>query len=186
MTFAPEHSAQTLTMDTKNCLIVDDEQMIVTLISETLTTRGYRCVTASSGEQALEILAESSFDIMITDIQMSGITGIELTKAAKKLYEDLPIIVVTGFVEEYSYDEVIEAGAADFIRKPFSMLELETRMARIIRDANLLAVMRKRGKDLEAVSTLMIAGLQEEAYEKVEALREEIKRLKEDGSLKKE
>ena len=123
---------------------------------------------------------------MITDIQMPGMTGIELTKAVKKLYEDLPIIVVTGFVEEYSYDEVIEAGAADFIRKPFSILELETRMARIIRDANLLAVIKKRGKDLEAVSTLMIAGLQEEAYEKVEALREEIKRLKEDGIFKKE
>jgi len=173
-------------MDTQNCLVVDDEHVILSLISEALSSRGFTCVTASSGEQALAILAEASFDIMITDIQMPGMTGIELTKAVKKLYEDLPIIVVTGFVEEYSYDEVIEAGAADFIRKPFSILELETRMARIIRDANLLAVIKKRGKDLEAVSTLMIAGLQEEAYEKVEALREEIKRLKEDGIFKKE
>lgn len=167
-------------MDTKKCLIVDDEQIILSVISDCLNDRGYTCVTANSGEAAIKLLAESSFDIMITDIQMRGITGIELTKYAKKLYEAMPIIVMTGFSEDYSYNEVIEAGAADFLKKPFSMKELDTRITRVIRDNNIVNSLKKKGKDLEEISTLMIAGLQEEAYTKVEILEQEIKRLKEE------
>ena len=165
----------------RRCLIVDDEPMMCLLISDFLGSLGYQCVTAKSGEAAMEILAGAPFDIMITDIMMGGMTGIELTKKAKKLYESMPIIVMTGFSDEYSYDEVIDAGAADFLKKPFSMKELDTKLARVLRDVHLMAMLKKKGKELEEVSTLMIAGLQEEALKKVERLEEEIRRLKEES-----
>lgn len=173
-------------MENKKCLIVDDEEVMLKVVNAFLNTHGFACVTATSGEAALEILAKETFDIMITDIQMGGMTGIELTQRTKKLYAAMPVMVMTGFTEEYSYDQVIEAGAADFLRKPFSMKELNTRVARVIRDAELMAVIKKRGKDLEEVSTLMIAGLQDEALKKVQRLEEEIRRLKEESFFKKD
>jgi len=172
-------------MESKTCLIVDDERLILTMISDCLSNLGYTCTTATSAENALKILIHSSFDIMITDIQMAGMTGIELTRDAKQLYPTMPIIVMTGFTEEYSYDEVIEAGAADFLKKPFSMKELDTRVARVIRDMKLMALLKQKGKDLEEVSTLMIAGLQEEALKKITTLEEEIRHLKEENYSKK-
>ena len=172
-------------METKNCLIVDDEQIILSMISDCLGALGYSCVTATSAEAALTLLVHSSFDIMITDIQMAGMTGIELTRDAKQLYPTMPVIVMTGFTDEYSYDEVIEAGADDFLKKPFSIKELDTRVARVIRDVNLMSLIKQKSKELEEVSTLMIAGLQEEALEKIATLEQEIRHLKEESELKK-
>lgn len=172
-------------MENKTCLIVDDEPLIRTLISECLGNQGYTCVTATSAEEALKILVQSSFALMITDIQMAVMTGIELTREAKQLYPAMPVIVMTGFTEEYSYDEVIDAGAADFLKKPFSLKELDTRVARVLRDVKLVSLLKKKGKDLEEVSTLMIAGLQEEALKKIATLEEEIKHLKEESDDKK-
>ncbi len=173
-------------MTNKKCLIVDDEPVMLRVVNDSLSDFGFTCATATSGEAALEILAKEPFDIMITDIQMGGMTGIELTREAKMLYEDMPVIVMTGFTDEYSYEQVIEAGAADFLKKPFSMRELSTRVTRVIRDVDLMAVVKKRGKDLEEVSTLMIAGLQDEALERVQRLEKEIRRLKEEGYVNKE
>ena len=172
-------------MVSKRCLIVDDEPVIRTMVSDCLDNRGYACVIAKSAEIALELLAGSSFDIMITDIQMDGMTGIELTRMTRKLFPSMPVIVMTGFTDEYSYDEVVEAGAADFLKKPFSIKELDTRVARSIRDAQLISHVKKKGKDLEEVSTLMIAGLQEEALKKIATLEEEIRHLKEESYFKK-
>jgi DNA-binding NtrC family response regulator len=171
-------------MEEKKCLIVDDDELILSVAAKCLTDQGYSCVTAVSGESALSLLAEAPFSVMVTDIAMNGMTGLELTRRAKAQYAAMPIVIMTGFADEYSYDEVIAAGAADFLRKPFSMKELETRVARVTRDAELVSEVKKKGKDLEEVSNLMIAGLQEEALAKVKALEAEINRLKETYSIK--
>ena len=166
-------------MMNRKCLIVDDEPIMLRVINDCLAEFGFTCASVTSAEAALEILAAEPFDLMITDIQMGGMTGIELTREAKRLYEEMPVVVMTGFTDEYSYDQVVEAGAADFLKKPFSMKELGTRVTRVIRDSDLMAIIKKKGKDLEEISTLMIAGLQDEALEKVERLEEEVRRLKE-------
>jgi DNA-binding NtrC family response regulator len=161
------------------CLVVDDDRLILSLVAEFLETSGYICSTAESAEDALELLARRSFMLMITDLRLGGMNGLELTKRVKKIHPDMPIIVMTGYIDDHSYDEAIEAGAADFLKKPFTMNEVKTRVGRVVRDARLMALLKKKEKAIEEVSTMMIAGLQDEAFQKIAALEAEIARLKE-------
>lgn len=161
------------------CLIVDDDNLILSLVKEFLETSGYICATAISAESALKLLARRSFCLMITDLRLGGMNGLELTKRVKITHPDMPIIVMTGYIEDHSYDEAIEAGAADFLKKPFTMNEVKTRVGRVVRDARIMALLKKKERAIEEVSTMMIAGLQDEAYQKIAALEAEIARLKE-------
>lgn len=160
------------------CLIVDDDPMVLSVVKECLQSVGYTCAIAMSAENALDLLAESAFSLMITDLQMGAMDGIELTKRVKKSHPAMPIIVMTGYIDDHSYDEAIEAGAADFLKKPFTMNEIRTRVGRVVRDALIVGLLKKKEKDIEEISTMMIAGLQEEAHQKFVALEAEIARLK--------
>lgn len=112
-------------------IIVDDDVIILTMLKENLSRDGYRCETANSAEAALELVKESSFDIMLTDITLPGMKGFELTERAKGLRPDMAVIIMTGFVDDFSYDSAIEAGASDFIKKPFTIKELRARMEHV-------------------------------------------------------
>jgi len=161
-----------------SCLIVDDDSMILSLVRQFLQPMGYTCSIASSAESALELLEGKSFSLMITDLLMGGMDGLALTKHVKKLHPAMPIIVMTGFIDDHSYDEAIEAGAADFLKKPFTMNEIKTRVTRVMRDAQFIDVLKKKEKAMEEISTMMIAGLQDEAQKKLVLLEAEIARLK--------
>jgi diguanylate cyclase (GGDEF)-like protein len=76
---------------------------------------------------ALELVGTESFDIMITDIVLPEMNGLELTKKAKKVKPRMAIIIATGYIDAFSYDEAIEAGASDFLKKPFTVKELTAR-----------------------------------------------------------
>jgi diguanylate cyclase (GGDEF)-like protein len=91
------------------------------------------------GVDALEKLGEKQFDIVITDINMPRMDGIELTKQIKADYEDVDVVTVTGYETEYKYTDVMEIGASDFISKPFNINELEAKINRIIRERELRA-----------------------------------------------
>lgn len=165
-------------MEPPKCLIVDDESLILTMLTEFIGQLGYHCQTAISGEVALRLLVEGSYDLMITDISMGAMDGIELTRLAKELYPDMPIIIMTGFTDQYTYDAAIEAGAADFLKKPFTLREIQARIARIMRDMGTMAFLKRKEHELGTMSTEMISGLQEEVQQKLQVLEEEIARLK--------
>jgi two-component system cell cycle response regulator len=112
-------------------IIVDDDVILLTMLKENLVREGYRCETADSAETALELVRGSSFDIMLTDITLPGMKGFELTERAKNLRPDMAVIIMTGFVDDFSYDSAIEAGASDFIKKPFTIKELRARMEHV-------------------------------------------------------
>jgi diguanylate cyclase (GGDEF)-like protein len=112
-------------------LIVDDEASILSMCHDVLTRQGYRCHTATSGDMALELINTLSFDIMLTDILMPGMGGFELTERAKKLNPNMLVIIMTGFAEDFSYDSAIQAGASDFIKKPFTIAELMARIKNV-------------------------------------------------------
>jgi diguanylate cyclase (GGDEF)-like protein len=114
-------------------LIVDDDDTIRSLMKEFMTTLGYHCYTASGGLEALEILELHPVDVVITDIIMPGMDGLELTQQIKEKY-DYEIIVMTGFAGEYSYEEVIQKGASDFVFKPVRYEELHLRLQRVLRE----------------------------------------------------
>lgn len=112
-------------------LIVDDESAILEMLHETLTREGYRCDEAASGDVAVEILKTRQFDILLTDIVMPGIGGLELAEQAKKLNPAMLVIIMTGYLNEFSYDKAIACGASDFIKKPFTPFELLIRIKHV-------------------------------------------------------
>jgi len=106
-------------------LIVDDDAQARDTIGELLELDGYNVTTAQSGMAALEILAHASFDIIISDLLMNSMDGIELTKNIKTLGIDIPIIVMTGFATIERAVESMKAGASDFINKPFNKNQIK-------------------------------------------------------------
>lgn len=112
-------------------IIVDDDERLLEIFKTALSLEGYQCETASSAESALELINKTSFDIMLTDIRIPGIEGFELTHKAKKIIPDMAVIIMTAYAEEFSYDNAIEAGASDFIKKPFTLNELMARIQHV-------------------------------------------------------
>ncbi len=119
-------------------LVVDDEVFIVDLIKDYLESLGYFCEVAYNGEEALQKLEEKkNFTIVITDIRMPKIDGLELIKTIKERWPDTDIIAITAYTESYKYTDLIKAGASDFINKPFDLDELHAKIKRIIREREL-------------------------------------------------
>lgn len=120
-------------MDEKNyILIVDDDKSLLDIFKTRLLSEGYRCESAANVKSAIELINKIPFDVMITDIKMPGLTGFELTEKAKKIRPDMAVIIMTAYIEEFSYDNAIEAGASDFIKKPFTVKELIVRIHHVI------------------------------------------------------
>jgi len=114
-------------------LVVDDEETLRYLIREGVERSGYGCSVASDGLEALKILEEKGADVVISDIMMPGMDGIELTKRIKEEY-DADVILITGLIDEYSYDKVMEIGVSDFLEKPIGIDELILRLRRVLRE----------------------------------------------------
>jgi putative two-component system response regulator len=119
-------------------MVVDDEDLVRDMILQGVKQAGYRCIAAGSSHEALSLMKKNQIDIVIADINMPGINGIELTKRIKENF-DSNIIVMTGFAKDFSYEDVIAQGASDFIQKPVTLEELELRLHRILKERVVLA-----------------------------------------------
>jgi signal transduction histidine kinase/DNA-binding NarL/FixJ family response regulator len=111
-------------------LVVDDEQLIAEVLRQTLIQLGYEVVAAYSGEQALNMLAESDFDLLMTDQTMPGMTGLELIRRVAGV-KGLKTILITGYSLRIDECEVLGAEADGFMRKPFERAGL----AQVVRNA---------------------------------------------------
>ncbi len=118
-------------MNKDTIIIVDDDEILLNMLRDMLTMDGYRCETASSAEAALELVTKHTFNIMLTDITLPGMKGFELAERAKKIRPSMILIIMTGFIDDFSYDSAIEAGASDFIKKPFTFKELKVRIEHV-------------------------------------------------------
>jgi two-component system cell cycle response regulator len=121
---------------TYSILIVDDDEAIKNSVKEFLIIQNYKVKSAANAQQALDILQIFNADIVITDITMQGMDGLELTKKIKSKYH-ADVMVMTGYSAEYSYEEAVKAGASDFIFKPFKFEELELRISRVLRESEI-------------------------------------------------
>jgi two-component system, cell cycle response regulator len=117
-------------------LIVDDDAAIRDSMHEFVEMSGYKSSTAHSAEVALEKLQNQHVDVVITDIMLPGMDGLELTDRVKKNY-DIDIIVMTGYSGDYSYEEAISKGASDFVFKPVRFEELLLRLRRVLKERRL-------------------------------------------------
>jgi adenylate cyclase len=120
--------------ETVTILAVDDQPANLRLLDAVLSPRGYRVVGASSGEQALELLASSSADLVLLDIVMPGIDGYEVCRRIRSTAETafLPVVMITASGNQEK-TRAIEAGADDFVSKPFDQSELLARVASLAR-----------------------------------------------------
>jgi len=104
-------------------LVVDDDESIRNMVYRVFNQAGHKCFIASSGIEAMEILNRELIEVIISDIVMTGMSGIELTQEIKQKFS-ADIILMTGYGEGYSFEDAITKGASDFILKPFSPEEL--------------------------------------------------------------
>ncbi len=116
-------------------LIVDDERDILELVSYNLQKEGFQIETSQNGEDALKKIRSDSFDLLILDLMLPGIQGIELCKVLKSDNETaaIPIIMLTAKSEELDKVLGLEMGADDYITKPFSPRELVARVNAVLR-----------------------------------------------------
>ncbi|MBS3809816.1 MAG: diguanylate cyclase [Desulfobacterales bacterium] len=137
---------------TENIIVVDDDFVIRDAIQQYLSLPDYKTFIAQNAEEALEFFAQHPIDVMITDIILSGINGLELTERVKKKY-DTAVIIMTGFIDDYSYEEAIRKGADEFVLKPVQFEELRLRLKRLIRERRME---RERIQMLDALKKLSI------------------------------
>jgi diguanylate cyclase (GGDEF)-like protein len=124
-------------------LCVDDDPGIRELLKEIIARLGHSIITAVDGIDALEKLADDHFDIVITDINMPRMDGIELIKRIKTDFDDVDVIAITAYEMTYKYTDIIALGASDFISKPFNVDELEAKLNRILRERRLRVGLRR-------------------------------------------
>jgi diguanylate cyclase (GGDEF)-like protein len=120
----------------KNILIVDDDLSIRNTMQEYINNAGFASQTASTAEEALELISINKYAVVITDIRLPGMGGLELTKVIKK-DNGSDVIVVTGYSDDYSYEEAINIGASDFVIKPVRLEELLLRLRRVLKERQL-------------------------------------------------
>ncbi|MBO6532604.1 MAG: sigma-54-dependent Fis family transcriptional regulator [Muricauda sp.] len=114
----------------ENILLVDDDIDILELLQRHLKSMNYHTYKAVSVKEALYILKDTEIDLLVTDINMPEIDGLELVKYVTEHYPDMPKLVVTGFPSAEDASKVIKHGATDYLTKPFTKVELETAVKR--------------------------------------------------------
>ena len=122
-------------MDKLRILAVDDEEHILELIEYNLMQQGFEVVKAGSGKEALAVLGETRVDLVLLDIMMDGMDGIEVLSRIRGMekFKNLPVILLTAKCEETDKVTGLECGADDYIGKPFGVLELAARIKAVLR-----------------------------------------------------
>ncbi|PWI57287.1 response regulator transcription factor [Sulfoacidibacillus thermotolerans] len=114
-------------------LVVDDEEAIRTLVEYNLRMAGYEVETAEEGFMALELIAKGDYDLLVLDLMLPGVDGLELCKRLRQTNSKIPIIMLTARGEEIDRVLGLEMGADDYVTKPFSPRELVARVRAVLR-----------------------------------------------------
>jgi len=117
-------------------LVVDDDVAVRNTMNEYINSIGYKSEAAACAEEALEILEKKSFQVVITDIILPAMSGLDLTRIIKR-DKEADVIVMTGYSDNYSYEEAINTGASDFVIKPVRLQELMLRLKRVLNERDL-------------------------------------------------
>ncbi len=112
--------------EARRVLIVDDNPNMSNLLSDMLEVFDFSSQRAADGEEALSLLNREDFSLLITDLRMPRMTGLELLKAVKDKYPKLPVVVITGYSTEATERELVSAKADGFLNKPFRMNDIES------------------------------------------------------------
>ncbi|MBM4287062.1 MAG: sigma-54-dependent Fis family transcriptional regulator, partial [Deltaproteobacteria bacterium] len=130
-------------------LVVDDEKNYLLVMEALFAGAGYEVFTAYSGEEALEITRRNDLDLVITDMKMPRLSGIELLEQLRQVYPDLPVVMMTAYGTVEKAVEAMKKGAFDYILKPFKNEEILLTVAKALDLRRLLTENRRLRQDLE-------------------------------------
>ncbi len=105
-------------------LLVDDEKNFLNVLTKRMTRRGFTVTTANNGDEAIQALRNNDFHIVVLDLKMEGMDGIEVLKIFKKMVPDLPVIMLTGHGSQIAAEEGLKHGVSDYLSKPYDFESL--------------------------------------------------------------
>jgi len=159
-------------------LIIDDEKDILKLLSMSLRTDGYEVITASSGEEGIELFKKKNPDIILTDIKMPGITGFEVLKDIKEINPQAEVIIITGHGDIDSAIEALHYGASDLINKPVKNEALTVAIKRAKKNIAVNRQLKSYTEDLE-----LMCGIATEEFERKSKFQEKLIKSSTDGII---
>ena len=118
-------------------LVVDDENIIRSVLYEVIRSFGYGCMTAADGYEALELLQQKEFEIILSDIRMPKMDGFDLMRKTRIIRPDISFIIITSYIKDYTPDSILEAGASELIEKPFKFGEIKYKLERLLHERRL-------------------------------------------------
>ena len=124
---APEQPQDNAESPPKRILVVNDEEVIRTLLREILMGEGYEVTTADDGEEAVVILEQQQFDLVMTDLVMPRANGVEVLQTSKR-----PVVIVTGYPSVETVVRLVRLGAADYLTKPFNVDVVRVTVAKLL------------------------------------------------------
>lgn len=117
-------------MRTKRILLVEDEPLARRTLSRALEVAGYETIALADGTEAVTRLRDERFDVVVTDLVMEGVSGVEVLRRAKELDPDTSVMVMSGYCDVNSAIDALRLGAEDYLAKPFDYEEFLLRLAR--------------------------------------------------------
>ncbi|MEW6714293.1 MAG: response regulator, partial [Nitrospirota bacterium] len=105
-------------------LIVDDEAIALRNLEHVMKKEGYDVTGTTKGQQALKLIEEERFDVVLTDLKMDKVDGMQILKRCRELYPDTEVIMITGYATVQTAIQAIKKGAYDYIAKPFKLDEV--------------------------------------------------------------
>jgi len=116
----------------KRILIIEDDEEMRSLLKEFLDEEGYETDSVDNGSEAFHRLVGEVFDLVITDIRMPGLTGLDILPGVRKLQPEAPIIVMTAFGSDEVYHKVLERGATAYLEKPIHLDHLRNLIQKMV------------------------------------------------------
>ena len=134
-----DHKELDLSTISEKVLIVDDDENMLGLLSRHVTLFGLQAEQARNGKEALQLLQMHQYGLIITDITMPVMDGMELLVHTKVHYPQVDVLAISGYSDRYNFTDLVAAGAIDFITKPFYKGELKAKLQRVFRERILLS-----------------------------------------------
>lgn len=154
-------------------LIVDDEEAIRSILSRKLKAEGYSCETAADGKEALRKTSGKEFDLVLMDIKMPGLSGMEVLPRLVADHPDTGVLMLTAIVDTKTAVEAMKQGAYDYVTKPFDLDDLGLRVKRALERRRLVLENKEYQRRLEQRVEQQVGQIQQYYQEAVQALSRE-------------
>lgn len=158
-------------------LVVDDEETVRNLLQRTLAEAGYNVTTAANGEETLSVVSQGEVEVVLLDIKMPGMSGIEVLGKLTADWPDICVIIVTAVVDTQTAVEALKMGAYDYITKPFNRDEVVKKVKEAVEKWNYQLQDKRRYLQLKESIAQQTQRMQEQFMELVNSLTREHKLL---------